>query len=337
MQSGIVALYGKLGTMSFLNLDLNLLRVFDAVMTEHNLTRAADRLATTQPAVSNAIKRLRLVVDDELFIRTAYGVKPTLRAEELRPAIRLALATLEAALVPERRSLVDIRKTLRLCMADSTASLVLPMVTGLVKKVAPYLVLQTLPLLSRDPRSALSKGEVELAVGSFPGVVAQLMSEQEVESGICHAPLYSSEYVCIMRKDHPLANQELTLARYCDADHVSVNFSGRMQGQIDKVLESLDRKRHVMLTVNQFFTAGKIVAASDLLSIMPVHLITANRMDDLLIAKKLPVVLPALKIDMLWHERNAQDAALKWLRSTLQTVSEAECQMRSQSDLPELQ
>jgi DNA-binding transcriptional LysR family regulator len=259
--------------MSFLNLDLTLLRVFDAVMTELNLTRAADRLATTHPAVSNSLKRLRAVVDDELFVRTARGVKPTARAEDLRPAIRLAVTTLESALGTEQKVLSQIKKTLRLCIADSTASLVLPPLVRLVKELAPNLTLQTLPLLSRDPRPAQLKGEIDLAIGSFPDIVAQLTTDQEVESGICHAALYSSEYVCIMRKDHPLADGELTLEAYGAADHVLVNFSDRLQGQADKVLQKIGRARRVMLTVNQFFTAGQIVGGSDLLSVMPIHLI----------------------------------------------------------------
>jgi len=310
--------------MSFLNLDLNLLRVFDAVMTELNLTRAAERLATTQPAVSNALKRLRSVVDDELFVRTAHGVKPTARAEDLRPAVRLALATLEAALGSQQKDLTHIRKTLRLCMADSTAALVLPPLIRLVKEVAPSLTLQTLPLLTRDPRPALLRGEIDLAVGSFPGIVAQLTTDQEVESGICHGPLYSSEYVCVMRKGHPLAEEPLTIDSYCAADHVLVNFSGRLQGQADKILAGMGRERRVMLTVNQFFTAGQIVGASDLLSIMPVHLIGLSRMESLLVTRKLPFELPGLKIDMLWHERDARDPALKWVRSTLKTITGAD-------------
>lgn len=319
--------------MSFLNLDLNLLRVFDAVMTELNLTRAADRLATTQPAVSNALKRLRAVVDDDLFVRTAHGVKPTARAEDLRPAVRLALATLEAALGSEQKDWSHIKKTLRLCMADSTASLVLPQLIRLVKEIAPNLTLQTLPLLSRDPRPALLRGEIDLAVGSFPGIVAQLTTDQEVESGICHAALYSSEYVCVMRKGHQLAETELTLDSYCEADHVLVNFSGRLQGQADKILAGLGRERRVMLTVNQFFTAGQIVGASDLLSIMPIHLIELSRMESLLVTKKLPFTLPGLKIDMLWHERDARDPALKWVRSTLKTITSMEASLPTEPSL----
>jgi DNA-binding transcriptional LysR family regulator len=111
--------------MSFLNLDLNLLRVFDAVMTELNLTRAADRLATTQPAVSNALRRLRDALDDDLFIRTPHGVKPTPRAEDLQPAVRLALSTLEAAITPEHVDMTETQTTFRLSMADLTASLLL--------------------------------------------------------------------------------------------------------------------------------------------------------------------------------------------------------------------
>lgn len=316
--------------MSFLNLDLNLLRVFDAVMTELNLTRAADRLATTQPAVSNAIKRLRAVVDDELFVRTAHGVKPTARAEDLRPAVRLALATLEAALGSESKDLSTIQKTLRLCMADSTASLVLPPLIRLVKEVAPKLTLQTLPLLSRDPRPALLRGEIDLAVGSFPGIVAQLTTDQEVESGVCHAALYSSEYVCIMRRGHPLAERELTLEAYCAADHVLVNFSGRLQGQADKILAEMGRERRVVLTVNQFATAGQIVGSSDLLSIMPIHLIGLSRMESVLVSKPLPFALPGLKIDMLWHERDARDPALKWVRSTLQAVTAPDARLTTE-------
>src|SRR5438552_7619956 len=103
--------------MSFLTLDLNLLRVFDAVMTEQNLTRAAGRLAMTQPAVSNALKRLRQALGDELLIRTAFGVKPTSRAETLWPSVRRALADLEAAVAPETFDVSTVRATFRISMA----------------------------------------------------------------------------------------------------------------------------------------------------------------------------------------------------------------------------
>src|ERR1700716_1370089 len=172
--------------MSFLTFDLNLLRVFDAVMTELNLTRAADRLATTQPAVSNALRRLRDALDDDLFIRTPHGVKPTPRAEDLQPAVRLALSTLEAAITPEHVDMTETQTTFRLSMADSTASLLLPSLVRQMKQNAPKMTVQMLPLMTRDPRPALLRSDIDLAIGSFPGVVAQLTAEQDPESPIRH-------------------------------------------------------------------------------------------------------------------------------------------------------
>jgi DNA-binding transcriptional LysR family regulator len=309
--------------MSFLNLDLNLLRVFDAVMTELNMTRAAHRLATTQPAISNSLKRLRAVLNDDLFVRTAHGVKPTAKAEDLRTVVRSALATLESALGEGPKNLLNKKRTLRLCMADSTALLVLPSLVCLIKDVTPNLTLQTFPMLNGDPRIGLAKGEIDLAIGSFPGVIAQLSANQDIEYGICHAALYSSEYLCVMRKGHRLENAELTLDAYCEEDHVLVNFTGRLQGQADKILHRIGRERKVLLTVNQFSVAGQVVCNSNLLSIMPSHLLKLIHPDSQLVARKLPFPMPGLKIDLLWHERDTRDPALKWICSTLQTLAAA--------------
>lgn len=313
--------------MSFLNLDLNLLRVFDAVMIEQNLTRAAVRLATTQPAVSNALKRLRHELHDELFIRIPHGVRPTSRAEDLQPAVRHALQTLETAIASQETDLSTIKKTFRLSMADSTASLMLPALVSRVKKVARKLNLLTLPLLTRDPRPALFRNEIDLALGYFPGVVAQLNAEQVIESTLCHCRLYSGEYVCVMRRNHPLAQGQLTLQQFCAADHILVSFSGRLQGHADKVLASLGFERNVVLTVNQFYTAAQIVEASDLLLIMPRHLIALHRMERLLVARKLPFTMPGFHIDMLWHGRDRRDFVHRWIRSTLCDITSLDARL----------
>ncbi len=164
--------------MSFRTFDLNLLRIFDAVMTEQNLTRAAERLATTQPAVSNALKRLRETLDDELLVRTAHGMKPTARAEELWPAVRSALSSLEAAIAPENFDVSETHATFRLAMADSTASLLLPRLMRAIKEEAPGLDIRMLPLTTRDPRAMLLQSDIDMAIGNFPGVVAQLSGGQ---------------------------------------------------------------------------------------------------------------------------------------------------------------
>lgn len=301
--------------MSFLTLDLNLLRVFDAVMTEQNLTRAASRLAMTQPAVSNAVKRLRDALGDELLIRTAHGVKPTARAESLWPAVRRALADLEEAVAPRSFELAKAHVTFRMAMADATAGLLLPPLVRVIERDAPGIDIRMVPLTTREPRPLLLRGDIDLAIGFFPGVVAQLQGA--TETPIRHERLYAGQYVCVMRKEHPLANKDLSLDAYCQANHLLVSFSGRARGLVDDALLSLNKERRILLTVNQFFTAGKVVANSDLIMVLPRHLIEATGMTDALVAKELPFAMPEVHIDMLWHERDARSPGHQWLREQL--------------------
>jgi DNA-binding transcriptional LysR family regulator len=303
------------GSMSFLTLDLNLLRVFDAVMTEQNLTRAAGHLAMTQPAVSNALKRLRDALGDELLIRTAHGVKPTPRAELLWPTIRRTLSELEEAVAPTSFDVSKAHATFRMAMADATAVLWLPSLVRSIESEAPGLNVRMVPLTTREPRPMLLRGDIDLAIGFFPGVVAQLAGGPDTP--IRHERMYSGQYVCVMRKDHPLAGAELTLDAYCAANHLLVSFSGRAHGLTDEALAQLNRERRILLTVNQFFTAGRVVANSDLITVLPRHLIASTGMTGALISKELPFKLPDVHVDMLWHERDARTPAHKWLREHL--------------------
>ena len=304
--------------MNFLTLDLNLLRVFDAVMVEQNLTRAADKLAMTQPAVSNALKRLRHSLGDDLLIRTAYGVKPTPRAETLWPTIRQALSTLELAIAPSSFDISKADTTFRMAMADATAALWMPSLVRAMERDAPGMNARMVPLTTREPRPMLMRGDIDIAVGFFPGVVAQLTGGQgAANNAIRHERLYSGHYVCVMSKDHPLANKQLTLDDYCNASHLLVSFSGRAHGLVDEALLQMGRERRILLTVNQFFTGGKVVANSDLLTVLPRHLIESTGMTNALIWKELPFDMPEVHIDMLWHERDSRNPAHKWLRDNL--------------------
>jgi DNA-binding transcriptional LysR family regulator len=303
---------------------LNLLRVFDAVMTEQNLTRAASRLAMTQPAVSNALRRLRDALDDELLIRTAHGVKPTPRAENLWPAVRRALSELEEAIAPEQNfNIATSTATFRMAMADATAALWLPALVRSIEREAPHLTIRMVPLTTREPRPMLLRGDIDLAVGFFPGVTAQLTGGQGASvSPIRHEQLYSGHYVCVMRKDHPFAEGELTVDRYCSANHLLVSFSGRAHGLIDDALAQMGRERRILLTVNQFFTAGRVVATSNLITVLPRHLVASTGITDGLVIKELPFSLPKVHVDMLWHERDTRSPTHKWLRSHLIAITE---------------
>lgn len=310
--------------MNFLTLDLNLLRVFDAVMTEQNLTRAASHLAMTQPAVSNALRRLRDALGDELLIRTAHGVKPTPRAELLWPAVRRALSELEQAIVPEQHfDIATAQNIFRMAMADATAALWLPALVRSIEQEAPGLTIHMVPLTTREPRPMLLRGDIDLAVGFFPGVAAQLAASQGLSvSPIRHEQLYSGRYACVMRKDHPLAKEELTLDNYCAANHLLVSFSGRAIGLVDEVLAKLGRERRILLTVNQFFTAGRVVATSDLITVLPRHLVVSTGISGALVTRELPFSMPNMHIDMLWHERDNRSPAHKWLRTRLSNATQ---------------
>jgi DNA-binding transcriptional LysR family regulator len=301
---------------NFRTLDLNLLRVFDQVMAERNLTRAARNLAMTQPAVSNALNRLRESLGDKLVVRSGYGVEPTPRAMALWPAISDALRRMELSLSPGDFVASEATNTFVLAMADATAAELMPGLVEIIERDAPGVSMRVLPLTTRDPRRLLDDGQMDLAVGFFPAVLADLTAQAQA-GGMApfdHQRLFAGEYVCVMREGHPLARGPMTLNRYCNAHHMLVSFSGRPFGFIDEALASLGRKRRIVLTVNQFFTAGRVVAGSDLLTVLPRHFVKVTGMGEGLVLRDLPFEVPPVHGDSLWHMRQGQRSEHAWLR-----------------------
>jgi len=302
--------------LNFRTLDLNLLRVFDVVMAERNLTRAAERLAITQPAVSNALKRLRDSVGEDLLTRAPSGVKPTPRAEALWPEVRTALGHLRAALAPGEFNPQTDAASFRIAMADATAALFMPPLVSQIEQSQALANLRVLPLTTRDPSALLERGDADLAIGYFPETVAGLLA-QGSDSPLRHAHLHESEYVCVMREGHPLAARELTLDAYCAAQHLLVSFSGRAHGLADQALATLNRKRRIVLTVNQYFTAGRVVANSNLLTVLPAYFVSATGYREQVVTRPLPFQLAGLHVAMLWHLRHDRSSQHQWLRARL--------------------
>ena len=302
--------------VNFRTLDLNLLRVFDQVMAERSLTRAALGLAMTQPAVSNALRRLREALGDDLVKRSGYGVEPTPRAQALWPHVREALRQLEESLSPREFVAGSARDTFVLAMADATAAELMPGLIEIIERDAPGVSMRVLPLSTRDPRELLESEAIDLAVGHFPAVLADLTARAQAGQSLAfeHQRLYDGEYVCVMREGHPLARGPLTLKRFCAAHHLLVSFSGRPFGFIDEALASLGEKRRIVITVNQFFTAGQVVTKSDLLTVLPRHFVRVTGMQSELILRELPFEVPAVHVDSLWHRRAEQRSAHAWLR-----------------------
>ena len=312
-------------TTNFKTLDLNLLRVFDEVMTERSLTRAALKLSITQPAVSNALRRFREAMGDELIKRSGQVMAPTPRALALWPAVREALRQLQEVITPSHFVPEQATTTFVLAMADATAAKLMPGLVEIMDRDAPGISIRVVPLTTRDPRRLLDLEAVDLAIGYFPAVFADLTARAQAGEAVAFAQqrLYSGEYVCVMRRDHPLAKGPFTLNRYCAARHLLVSFSGRPFGFVDEALALLGRERRIVLTVNQFFTAGKVVAHSNLLTVLPRHFVNVTGFAEQLVLRALPYPVPTVQIDALWHHRLHRISAHEWLRATIATVAKS--------------
>lgn len=306
--------------MNFRQLDLNLLRVFDTVMAERNLTRAAEQLSLTQPAISSALKRLRESVGEDLLTRVAFGVKPTARAEALWPEVRAALAQLRAAFDPGEFQPQLEPASFRLTMSDAISTTLMPQVVSQIESIGAQTNLRVVPPATLNPRAMLERDEVDVAVGHFPDTVASIGVEGRAAT-LRHRRLYDSQYVCVMRRGHPLAGQPLTLDAYCEAHHLMVSFSGRPHGQVDQALAALGRQRRIVLTVNQFFTAGQVVTQSDLLTVLPLSFVAATGTQDQVVTRALPFALAPIAVQMLWPVRQDADPAHRWLRALVQQAA----------------
>ncbi len=298
--------------MNFRTLDLNLLRVFDAVMAEGNITRAAERLSMTQPSVSNALKRLREATGEDLLTRAPRGVKPTTFGEALWPQVRDALGQLRQALEPGQYDPTTDSRVFRLAMVDAVAATRMPALMTRLESIGAQARIEVRPLLNRDPREALARGDVDFALGHFPESVAAIVAEGAGASAR-YRRLSETHYICAMRRGHPLAAGPLTLDAFCEAGHVLVSFSGRAHGFVDQALASLNRSRRVALTVNQFFTAARVVLATDLLTVLPEGFLSVTGHAEELVTLPLPLAPGAVFVDALWHVRNERSSAHQWL------------------------
>jgi DNA-binding transcriptional LysR family regulator len=300
--------------MNYERLDLNLLKVFDAVMTELNVTRAADRLCMTQPAVSNALNRLRRLLNDELFLKIPTGVKPTPKAIELWLPIRDALTQIHQAIEPITFDPATAETTFTLAMNDFSSNLILPLLLAVCEQVAPKVDLRIVPMTHINAPTLLEQAEIDLAVG--------VCKINHLKLRLRSHPLVASSFVCVMRREHPFANQKLTLERYIKAKHLLVSLTGESTGLIEPILEKYALKRRIALTVNQFAVAPQLIANSDLIGVLPKRIVEISRLSEQLYLTPLPaeIDIAPSEIQMIWHERNHQNSAQVWLRSCLTKI-----------------
>jgi len=297
--------------MSFRSLDLNLLKVFEALMTEGAVTRAATKLSLTQPAVSNALSRLREAFDDPLFVRNGAGVAPTQRAMALWGPVGDSLSRIRAALDEETFAPEHAEASFSLSMSDYVAGLVMPRLIGRFSKGAPRLQWHAVPNTLLDAPALLEGNRVDCVIGVY-------VNETLPPAHIRSRSLWTVDYACLMRRGHPLAAPgRLTTKRFLNASHVDISLAGQTQPSFDSFLASRGLKRNLVTTVNHYTVACEILCASDLIAVLPSDLCARGGGNGALVSVRAPLEAPDRVVSLLWHQRNETAPAHRWLRDQL--------------------
>ena len=287
-------------------LDLNLLRVFEQLYLEQNMTRAADELNITPSAVSHAIRRLRDVLDDPLFIRAQQKMVPTPACQRMAPAIIDTLKRLHHML--QQWGEFDpntTEQTFRIGMHDAMEPAVLPALSALFARTAPKASLACVKIDRNNLAKELSAGHIDVA----------LDAAVQVKPPICHHTLWTSEFCVVMRVDHPLRYQ-LTRAAYLEASHISVsNRPTGMTGE-DSYFQQKGLHRRSTIRCQNYFAAATILKTSDQL-LTTTRAMAQHLLDAELVLQDVPYPIPKLVTQLYWHETTEQDAALSWLRGLI--------------------
>jgi DNA-binding transcriptional LysR family regulator len=297
--------------MNLRALDLNLLRVLDALLAERNVTRAAARLHLSQPALSNALGRLRRALGDPLLVRTPRGMVPTPRAAALAEPVHRALAGLEEALGDRRFDPATSDQVFRLAATDYMEFVVFPPLIRRLREIGSRIALHVVPLGETVKAEALARGDVDLALGFF----------RRPEENLHARNLFDERFVCLVRRDHPAARRRLTLERFVALDHVLVAPGGVARGVVDEQLEHRGLARRVALAIPHFLQVPFIVAETDYVATLAERV--AQRFVTLLPLKILtpPLELPGFTVSMLWHARTQHSPAHRWLREQLVEIA----------------
>lgn len=297
--------------MNIKALDLNLLRVFDAVYSKRNVSRAAEVLDLTQPAVSQGLTRLRLLLKDPLFLRTAGGVQPSPLAERLAPAVRSALGLLEQAL--NETAQFDPRqstKTFRLHMSDIGEARFLPELMVALREAAPGVHIETLPVAPAAVADALDSGQIDFAFGFLPGV----KDTQRLQ-------LLQDRYIVLLRQQHPFAAQvrrqrlagQALLAALPQLEFVA----GRTHSDTLRILNLLKLAHRVRLTTEHFMVLPAIVRATDLAVVMPRNIAQGFAEQGGYTLIEPPFPLRDFTVSLHWSRRFETDPGNRWLRQLL--------------------
>ncbi|WP_322005563.1 LysR family transcriptional regulator [Paraburkholderia tropica] len=290
--------------MSLTKIDLNLFIVFEAVYRTRNLTRAAELLFITQPAVSNALARMRKTFSDQLFVSTSAGMMPTPVSENIIGRVREALQLLDSSThAGEQFDPATSQRTFRLSMNDLTEALLLPALEEVLQRQAPGIRIESYFTTRREVPEALASGAVNLAID------APLIDDPQLEQ----QALGQDRYACLLRKEHPFTKKKLTLDDYLRLGHIHVSSRRQGPGLVDTELNKLGLRRTIQTRVQHYLVAPLIAMRTDLVLTAPLALL--RRYDARILA--LPFELPELESHGYWHRSVSGDPAHRWLREQI--------------------
>ena len=294
--------------MNLRDIDLNLLVVFNQLLMDRRVSTTADKLGLSQPAVSNALKRLRTLLKDELFVRTARGMEPTPYALNLVEPMGYALGTLQNAL--NQRDSFDpatSERTFTLGLTDIGEIYFMPTLMNTLSRVAPRIKISTLRHNSGHLSEDMASGNVDIAVGLLPSLT----------TGFFQRRLFKQRYVCLFRQGHPRAHNPITLAQFKSLSHVGVTSANTGHGEVVDWMERKGIQRHIQLNVPHFVAVGHILQSSDLIATVPERVAQKCAAPFQLETSPLPFKLPDIAINLFWHAKYNREPANMWLRQLM--------------------
>jgi DNA-binding transcriptional LysR family regulator len=293
--------------------DLNLLVVFEALMQERNVTRAANNLAMSQPALSHALKRLRHMLRDELFIRSPKGMIPTPRAEQLALPVRRALDELRHSLEPSLFEPSTASRHFQIAVDNYAAIVLAPSVAARITKTAPGVTLEFRPSGTLNIPDLLDRGQLDLALGP-PAHEGERFSQR---------PLLEDIFVALLRRNHPVtAAPKLTIETFAALPHLEISSSAYDRNFVDEALSRKKLTRRIAMRA-PFLSVVRILAKSDAVAVLSVRVARELMGYRPLVMQELPFPSPTLETAMTWPRWLENQPAHRWLRDNVQAAAKA--------------
>ncbi|MFN3657528.1 MAG: LysR family transcriptional regulator [Pseudolabrys sp.] len=297
--------------MSLAAVDLNLLKTLDALLAERSVTRAGKRLGRSQPAVSNALNRLRVLLGDDLLVRGGNGMVLTPRAEALRQPLREAISLVDdclfpgAAFEPARASGVC-----RISMPDRLTLAVVPPLLERLRRLAPALSVQVVTADRRQALDLLDQDRVELALGAFDDMPRHL-----------HAEFLLDEHLyCVFRRDHPIRKRKFDIAAVLSYPHLVVSATGGRRAIFDDLLGRYNLERQALVAVSNFTAVPQLLMRSDMIGVFSKLASDVFEKSYDLVMRRVPIEIGKIPTNMVWHGRSARDRRHVFLRQQIKAV-----------------